>query len=245
MIWRYIPPFSAPGAIQMAVDSWLFHQCRQGLHPPALRFYTWFPATLSLGYFQKRWPEHWSHVMWQGRPLTLVRRPSGGRGVLHHGDLTYSIVNLMEGYSRKDAYFYLCQFLIEGWRRLGLALQFGAAQRGYHQESNCFRLATGADLVCNNGHKFIGSAQLWRGSTVLQHGSVSLDPDVALQRQVFGAGHVQATELPPNIRNLDLSTIIVRLKQAAMDQLGIELNLLPITAQEWEQITTYLDSALI
>ena len=161
--------------------------------------------------------------------------------MLHHGDLTYSLVNAMEGYTRKEAYVYLCQFLIEAWAKLGRSLQFGAAVRGYHHETNCFRLATGADLVDSGGQKFVGSAQLWRGSTVLQHGSMRLDPNAALQTLVFGpdAG-VSPLSMPPTTGINSFDLIIQHLKQAAMDTFQIQLNTVPITDSEWDEIQSFL-----
>ena len=250
MEWRYIPPFSATGSIQMAVDTWLFEQCHSQKQPPCLRFYSWFPMTLSLGYFQKHWPDHWNRLVWQGTPLSLVRRPSGGRGVLHHGDLTYSLVTPMSGYSRTEAYRQLCQFLIEGWQRLGTTLAFGETGRGYHKEVNCFRLATGADLVDSEGHKLIGSAQLWRGDTVLQHGSMALHPNSSLNQLVFGSRpqtravpphSVPAHSTKPPIKDLPLMSVIESLTQSAREVLDISLILAPLSMQEWEEVSHYVE----
>ena len=236
MKWRYVPPFSARGDIQMAVDSWLFEQCRLGQHPPTLRFYCWYPATLSLGHFQKSWPPHWDTLTWQGYPLDLVRRPSGGRGVLHHGDLTYSVTLPISGYSRREAYIFLCQFLIEGWTKLGLPLSFGKAGRGYHKESNCFRLATGADLVTEAGLKFIGSAQLWRGNHVLQHGSMSLQPSEELHQLVFPHEGAPQTAFTSSTQQKSLSEIITTLTQAFQNALNIQLEVSPISEAEWQNV---------
>ncbi|HEY9649888.1 MAG TPA: lipoate--protein ligase family protein, partial [Coleofasciculaceae cyanobacterium] len=76
----------------MAIDQWLLEQHRIGNHPPVVRFYTWASPTISLGYHQRRWPVFWQQLTWQGIPLDLVRRPTGGRAVLHQGDLTYMVV---------------------------------------------------------------------------------------------------------------------------------------------------------
>jgi len=75
----------APGRIQMAIDHWLLEQHKLGLLPSTLRFYTWSPPAISLGYHQSNWPEYWQQLTWQGAPLQLVRRPTGGRAVLHQG----------------------------------------------------------------------------------------------------------------------------------------------------------------
>ncbi|MEO0852955.1 MAG: lipoate--protein ligase family protein, partial [Cyanobacteria bacterium J06648_11] len=73
---------------------------------------------------------------------------------------------------------------IRGVAALGVELEFGRAGRGYVGEASCFRTATAADL-CWQGRKVIGSAQLWRGSAVLQHGTILLDPDRAVWDRIL------------------------------------------------------------
>jgi len=184
--WRLIPLLEGTGAEQMAIDSWLLNQHVKGSQPSILRFYTWSSPTISLGYHQRQFPQHWNNLVWQGHPVEIVRRPTGGRAVLHQGELTYAIVtSAAKGTSRRDTYQRLCQFLIKGWQQLGITLDFGAAGRGYIKNPNCFGTATAADLVTEDGYKLIGSAQVYRGGSVLQHGSMRLSTDAALYEQVF------------------------------------------------------------
>lgn len=228
--WRYLPPLVASGSLQMAIDRWLLQAHAAGVQPPSLRFYRWEPAALSLGYHQRQYPERWQALATEGT-LELVRRPSGGRAVLHDGDLTYAIVASGLGRRRQLAYRQLCEFLVVGWQSLGVALHYGRAGRDYARQANCFALATGADLVTAAGEKFIGSAQLWRGGTVLQHGSMRLRPDPALHARVFGT----SGSLPP--RSLPSQPeIIVALQQAARDCFGIQLIEQPLTVAEREEI---------
>ncbi|MEB3224598.1 MAG: lipoate--protein ligase family protein, partial [Synechococcus sp.] len=57
--WYYIPPIVAPGETQMAIDAWLLDQHLQGKIPSVLRFYTWEPVAISLGYHQRKYPDFW------------------------------------------------------------------------------------------------------------------------------------------------------------------------------------------
>ena len=184
--WRIIPPMVAPGALHMAIDAWLVDQHLHHGHPPTLRFYTWDPPAISLGFSQRRHvPEHWHDLTWRGQPVDLVQRPTGGRGVLHQGDLTYALVTSGIPGNREQVYRHLCQFLIQGWGQLGIELHFGHATRPDLASANCFGLSTAADLVTPTGLKWIGSAQLRRGQAILQHGSMRLHPDPVLYEQVF------------------------------------------------------------
>jgi lipoate---protein ligase len=151
--WRLIPPLETTGEIQMAIDSWLLQQYSLGHISPTLRFYTWSHPTISLGYHQRHYPEHWTNLIWQDRSLDLIKRPTGGRGVLHQGDLTYAIIGSGFVGNRLQVYQQICQFLIDGWRSLGVDLCYGTAGKGYIHNPNCFGTATSADLVCIDGYK--------------------------------------------------------------------------------------------
>lgn len=228
----------------MAIDRYLLEQHRLGNHPPALRFYTWQPAAISLGYHQKDYPAAWHDLTWQGKPLEIVRRPTGGRAVLHQGDLTYAVITNIPPGKRLEVYKQICQFLILGWRSLGVKLDYGTATKEYIQQQNCFATATGSDLVTPQGNKVIGSAQLRRRKTVLQHGSMILDTDSEIYRQVF------ATDLEQNLSNLlnhkDRSTaydhddrtakIINSLLTAASTIFKIDLVEQPFSTAEWQDI---------
>ena len=228
--WRLIPVIQASGKTQMAVDRWLFEQHRQARHPPTLRFYLWSPPAISLGYHQRHFPDFWRELTWRGKKIDLVRRPTGGRAVLHQGDLTYMVVSSGCVGNRLQVYQQICQFLIEGWRSLGIELNYGKAGRGYIHKADCFGKATAADLVDGEGRKLIGSAQLRKGDAILQHGSMILAPDPELYQQVFG-------ELPTiKDRFLSPSNIIEALTLAARNCFGSELVEQPLSEEEWREI---------
>lgn len=232
-VWRLIPLLEAPANVQMAIDSWLFSQHQSGKHPPTLRFYTWSPPAISLGYHQRQYPEFWQNLTWQNQKLDVVRRPTGGRAVLHQGDLTYAVVTSGMAGSRLQIYQKICEFLIQGWRSLGVELHYGIAGRSYIHNPNCFGTATGADLVLADNTKLIGSAQLCRGGAILQHGSIQLNPDADLFGQVFGTESFTTAQLPPN---LERETVINALIAAASDRFTIHLEVQPLSLSEWEAI---------
>jgi len=245
--WRYIPPIEASGEMQMAIDRYLLEQHRQGNQPSTLRFYTWQPAAISLGYHQKEYPDSWHNLTWQGKPLDIVRRPTGGRAVLHQGDLTYAVITSIPPGKRLAVYKQICQFLIRGWRSLGIDLNYGQGAKEYIQHQNCFATATGSDLVTVQGNKVIGSAQLRRGKTVLQHGSMILDTDQKLYQQVFAAELEQnlrdnlALLKDPSISNKDsdlTGKIIKGLSQAAIAIFKIDLVEQPLSTKEWQDIAS-------
>lgn len=230
--WRLIPFLEANGKLQMAIDEWLLKQHQSG-EPPTLRFYTWSPSAISLGYHQRKYPDDWQGLTWKGEDIELIRRPTGGRAVLHHGDLTYAVVTSGFSGSRIQAYKKICEFLIQGWQNLGVELDYGTAGRGYINNPNCFGTATGADLVTVDGIKLIGSAQLRRGNVILQHGSMRLKPDAELFKQVFGE---DLFHQPIFGEDVAIESIITALVDAAKDCFGVEFEEKALNDDEWKQI---------
>ncbi len=232
--WRYIPPLNLDGATQMAIDEWLLTQHQYHNQPSCLRFYTWNPPALSLGISQRqKIPSHWHNLTWQGNKVQLIQRPTGGRGVLHQGDLTYAVITSNLQGNLDSVYRQICQFLIIGWQRLGVNLYFGNPSKRYLQSANCFALATNADLIDSEGNKFIGSAQLKKGKYVLQHGSMILNPHPELFQEVFG------TSAPSiNYKIESLNKIIEILTQTAEECFNCQLIQQPLSIQEWEEINS-------
>jgi lipoate-protein ligase A len=240
--WRQIPFLAASGQVQMALDRWLLEQHRQGKLPSVLRFYTWSPVAISLGYHQRQYPEFWHHLTWQGQPIEIIRRPTGGRAVLHQGDLTYLVITSGIPGNRIEVYEKICQFLIQGWRSLGIELHYGETQRGYIHQSNCFATATNADLIDSSGGKLIGSAQLRQGKAILQHGSIRLFPDAKLFAQVFGEtpiGISSGSDKPLVVKEGiggRVSGVVKALTQAACDCFEMDLITQPLSDSEWSEI---------
>jgi len=182
----WILPFvCTAGAQQMAWDWQLLDwQIAEGGQEWLLRFYDWSPSALSIGYHQQTIPPTWQKLA-TALGIDLVRRPSGGRAVLHSGSLTYALICPQVHSSRSAMYAYLCEFLRLGLSRLGIELSFGQGS-DYVREQSCFHSHTRGDLVMANGQKLVGNAQLYRQGSVLQHGSIMLQPNRDWLQQFFG-----------------------------------------------------------
>ncbi|GAB7386790.1 octanoyltransferase LipM [Bacillaceae bacterium] len=185
--WRYLYTPRLSPAMNMAVDEAVLTLHSEGKVPPTVRFYTWNPATLSIGYFQKVDKEiDMEKVSAHG--LGFVRRPTGGRAVLHDKELTYSIV-VSESHPKMptsviEAYRVLSTGLLHGFRNLGLAAQMVSLASEEEKQkyatagsAACFDSPSWYELVVE-GRKVAGSAQTRQKGTILQHGSILLDLDV-------------------------------------------------------------------
>jgi lipoate---protein ligase len=253
--WRVIPHFELSGAIQMKIDRILLDQFT--LKPnllPTLRFYSWQPSAISLGLHQTKFPAHWQDLI-QLHQLDLVRRPSGGRAVLHQGDLCYALIAIPPYPDRQRNYEYFCRFLINGLQKLGVAVAYGQRGSTYTDQPNCFAIATGADLVTRyidkidqtaKVCKLVGTAQAYRQGALLQHGSILLNPDQKLRQDFFGSDSsvvglaeilgYSSSQLPELRQKL-----IANLTQAASEEFEVELLEMPLVRAELAEMGLDLD----
>jgi lipoate-protein ligase A len=184
--WRLIDSGALPSALNMGIDQALLQSYIRGKSPPTLRFYQWNPPGISLGRLQRK--PGFDADACKRLGFDVVRRPTGGRAVLHQNDLTYSIVaGIQEGISINitDAYRLLCHGLLAGFRLLGIEAELGQEQSKCDQPDVCFLRSLIGDIVYQ-GKKFVGSAQTWSGSSLLQHGSILLEPQTATWAELLG-----------------------------------------------------------
>lgn len=191
MVWRFINTGFGTGSWNMAVDEAMFLAHARGLVPPTLRVYQWLPPALSLGYFQSVSEVNEGACRQHG--IDIVRRPTGGRAVLHAEEITYSVVVaerlIPKGHSVSESYRILCGGLIEGLERLGVKAEHKeqrqpSGMKAGERSPVCFAEVHRGDLVVK-GRKLAGSAQARRDRVLLQHGSIPLRLDLSLLRAVL------------------------------------------------------------
>ena len=181
--WRLIHTPPASGAWNMAVDEAILEAVGRHEALPTLRLYAWVPPCLSLGFAQPVNDVDREALLRNG--WQMVRRPTGGRAILHTDELTYSVIapldeprvygKVLESYQR------LAQALVAALRHLGLpaqadqayALPVGAQASG----AVCFEVPSNYEITVA-GKKLMGSAQARRKEGVLQHGSLPLCGDL-------------------------------------------------------------------
>ena len=161
----------------MAIDMVLAESVRAGAIP-TLRFYRWWPPCISLGRNQPA-KERYDAAEAQRRGIEFVRRPTGGRAVYHHHEITYSvaIADRQLGGPRRT-YEAIHRALHAGLRLLGAPTELVEAQGQAIRPSTlpCFREKERGAIIANR-RKLVGSAQLREGGVILQHGSILLAAD--------------------------------------------------------------------
>ena len=200
--WRLIIDGGAGGARNMAVDRAVLSSHEAGVAPPTLRLYRWNRPTVSLGRFQD--VADVDRAYCRAHAIGLCRRPTGGRGVLHDDELTYSVVaGVRDGLPRGVAASYrkLCGALAEAYRALGIAADLTARSRGPRGTGACYLHATPADLS-HGAAKLSGSAQVWSRDSCLQHGSFVLTRDIGREASVFRLDDAAASALRETTRTI-------------------------------------------
>ncbi|OFV06890.1 octanoyltransferase [Staphylococcus sp. HMSC12H08] len=185
--WNFINSGSHDPFYNMAMDEALLNFVSRGEIDPVIRFYTWDPATLSIGYFQRLKKEIDIEKV-KEKGYGLVRRQTGGRGVLHDKELTYSVI-VPESHPNMpktvtEAYRVISQGLLEGFKLLGFDAYFAVPKSKEEREklkqprsSVCFDAPSWYELVVE-GRKIAGSAQTRQKGVILQHGSILKDIDI-------------------------------------------------------------------
>ena len=159
--WRVIKNKTANGAMNMAIDEAIMTSYKEGKCKPTLRFYTWKPSCLSIGYFQNLQKEV---DLDKCRELNIdvVRRPTGGRAVLHQNELTYSIIlgedNSLMDKSINESYKFISKGIAKGLEIAGINIdELKKGERISREKllAACFNAHASYEITINN-KKIVG-----------------------------------------------------------------------------------------
>ncbi len=176
MIARFLDTGLQGAALNMALDEALLLLCDEQPRV-TLRFYGWARPTLSLGYFQSVREIDLKEC--QRRNFDWVRRPTGGRAVLHDHELTYSVIAPIEllGASVAQSHERISRALAVGLAKLGLHAELAQSRVSAKEaRAACFAVPAPVELTVQ-GKKVIGSAQTRTKKSLLQHGSIPIAID--------------------------------------------------------------------
>jgi lipoate-protein ligase A len=195
--WRFLDSGPATGSENMSLDERLLRDAAQGNVLPVLRFYTWDPPAVSIGRFQDE-NTAVNRAACGERGIDVVRRITGGRSVLHYRELTYSVIAPSNNDLFPDdvigTYKIIAEGLLAGLREIGLAAEMAPleSRRGGPAPTGapaCFAAPSAYELLVS-GRKIIGSAQRRIAGAFLQHGSILIEYDAALDAAVIPGGGV-------------------------------------------------------
>lgn len=173
----------------MAIDEAMLGAVGQDQSLPCLRLYAWEPPCLSIGYAQPCADVDQKSLKSLG--WDWVRRPTGGRAILHTDELTYSVIAPMReprvSGSVLESYQRLSKALLTALHSLKIPAEAHPINPTGNIQGNepvCFEVPSNYEIVVS-GKKLIGSAQARRKNGVLQHGTLPLSGDLTRITQVL------------------------------------------------------------
>ena len=231
------------GSLNMAIDEHLFNSLTS--EPQTfLRFYQWERPTASLGYAQKA--ENALDLKFcRSRGIDIVRRMTGGKMVLHHQEITYSIASSDQELftaTLGGSYKRISQALMEGLKKMGLRPSPASKAPAFYARGNlpCFSHPA-QDEIEVEGKKIVGSAQKRTANRFLQHGSIPLRHDPALLKSVSlmksDTGEIRMTSLRSLLgREVDFPWAASHLIAGFRDFFKVRLTALTFGDADWDQI---------
>ncbi|MFQ5881296.1 MAG: biotin/lipoate A/B protein ligase family protein [Candidatus Methylomirabilales bacterium] len=236
--WRFLLDEARDGPTNMAIDEVLALCCERGWSPPSLRLYRWITPTVSVGYNQ---PIHGEVDLTtcRQRGVPLVRRPTGGRALLHHQELTYSLALPIQKGSRGvlQDYRWISHCLILGLQMLGVAATMSRGDRSREASGElCFLTPSRYELTVN-GRKLMGSAQRRFNRALLQQGSLLVQIDLAAWMALFPQGRELKERVTTLERLLGRSPSWEQMVEAIgggfEEGAGVQLKVGGLTVREW------------
>lgn len=194
-----------PGSWNMAVDDFLFQSLSDETYT-YLRFYRWERPTASLGYSQNiRKVIDIEYCRKNG--IDVVRRMTGGKLVLHHKEVTYSLCSSDSGTftsTLADSYRLISEALMRGFEKMGLSPCLADTPPDSYVKGHlpCFSYPA-RDEIEIEGKKIVGSAQKRTGEKFIQHGSIPLEEDEGLLKSVSALEKNQS-----QVRMISLSQVL-------------------------------------
>lgn len=186
MKFRLIKDNARKGSINMAIDEYFYSLAEnEVLQECVIRIFRWAPPALSLGYHQK-YELAADEEFLKKKGIDIVRRPTGGKAVLHFEELTYSVVSSLsygyfEGNTLEQTYEKIALALKRSLKILGMNAELEKRERKLNvlHPAPCFLVPTKKEILVN-GKKVIGSAQKRGVNAFLQHGSIPINLDYEL-----------------------------------------------------------------
>ena len=172
--WLCIDTGERDGKFNMDYDLHLVDEAKL-TGTPVLRFYRWRPYCLSLGKNQD--DSEINSILAKENQVNVVRRPTGGKAVLHAEELTYSVVMNTKETSLRESYNMISRALAEGLRKIGADVELSEGSADFRKLFRdpstipCFSTSAAYEVEWH-GRKLIGSAQHRFGDILLQHGSI-------------------------------------------------------------------------
>lgn len=237
MTWKLIRSGANTGEHNMDFDLRLAQQCNDG--EAFFRLYKWQPYSISLGANQNF--DEVNKAKTESGGIDVVKRPTGGRAILHAEEITYSVViPVSYGLSPREVYNKVSIALTKGLALYNPALVKSELENlqpdfaqllKQPQGSLCFA-STAKSEVKYAGKKLIGSAQRKLKNIILQHGSILCGTYHQKLPEYLNYGEEEIIKLRKELT--DKTTEIETILNTKVDYELLEKKLIEGFSEEWQ-----------
>ncbi|HUV03584.1 MAG TPA: biotin/lipoate A/B protein ligase family protein [Armatimonadota bacterium] len=228
-------------AFNMAADEAILRACADGVVSPTLRLYSWQRPAISVGHFQSIERSRIDIQYCHDAGIELVRRPTGGRAVLHGHDLTFSVAlhecRIPNGFRKVlPSHMWLMGGIAAGLRLLGIQAEIGpASESGSPSVDNgdCFARVAQCDLRLGS-EKLAGAAQVRKWGALLEQGSMPCAPSQVDYGRVFAEGGSSLQTWRSPVLEVPRETLEAAVVRGCEQSLGVTLEPGVLSARELE-----------
>lgn len=244
--WYFLDDDPSSGPENMARDEFLFHRAKREGGPPVLRFYSFEPPAVTIGYHQD--PALVVELdLLRRNGIDVVRRITGGRALLHAGEFTYCIVvsqsNRLYRGGLHNTYLAIAQALEAALRNLGIDASISNGRwerRDKTLKPPCLASVSKHEITAQ-GKKIVCSAQRRTRGAILQHGSILLESGseeiVTYAKGDWGLLNERMTNVSAEIgRRVDVEEVKASLLEAFAGCFGAAWMPLTLSASDEREI---------
>lgn len=233
--WRLIRDEAGDAAWNMAVDEAILESVIAGEQPPTVRFYRWAKPSVSLGRFQRA-EKVLNTLLCRERGISVVRRLTGGKAVLHGHDLTLCVVAPVRCFAPAhqvlEVHLRLIRAIARGFALLGIPTRPVSRTNAYSlrgTHSNCFEHALPGDLTTPEGIKLVGGAQYRRSEVVMEQVSI---PIASLPSSLQNV--LQPWKEPPEtpLRGIPPERLMEVIQDGLASEQGVQWQVTPLSPNE-------------
>ncbi|WP_028842149.1 lipoate--protein ligase family protein [Thermodesulfovibrio yellowstonii] len=234
MLIRFIEFQKFDPYLNMAIDESISFFVRQSRVLPTFRLYGWNKKAITIGEFQKI--EEINQDFCLNHEIPIVRRPTGGKGILHYDDFTYSFCCKKEGKFRGNlfkTYEIISRIFLKAFSLVGISAEIRKEKKSYNKSSLCFARSSFGEISFQN-IKIIGSAQKRWVDGFLQQGTIPVTVDRDLLRRVFLCNPDEADRvfgIKELFKDFDIEIFQEQIKKALKEE-GFEIVVEPLQEEE-------------
>lgn len=169
-------PILHSGQFNMEFDKWLFDYFLKQNGKNSLRIYEWNKPAITYGQFQDIEKEiNFEQIKHDN--IEIVKRPTGGRAILHSDEITFSMsfsAQTISPYTFRNCYYFVAEIILEAFQKLELSAEINTIPQKYQDKTLCFQSLSQYEIIDKDHNKLVGIAQLFKKEGVLIQGSIPL-----------------------------------------------------------------------